>query len=525
MAATSGTDTMSTHDLIVVGSGAGGLTGALTAAKAGLDVLVLEKADRVGGMTAYAGGCMWFPGNSVTAAANPADSADGGFAYLHGLAGDSSPEEMQRAYVYTGAELVDYLQESAEIRFQYQPFPDYFDAEGRVPGGRGVFAAPIARAELGDLAELIRPPMPTDRFGLPMNLDELTGGQALIARLMFALRKYPRTNVHTSSALSDLLVEDGRVVGVEVTSRGHVGHHHARRGVLLAAGGFEANQDMRSQWQGKRETSWSAAPSTHTGDAITAGVRIGAATARMNESWWAPMLAHPGNLSSFVVGFQAGIFVNGTGRRFANECLPYGRMGSRILELEDAGEPVLPIWWIFDGRFVDVPCAIVDPHDANEFRDAGLWHTATSIGDLADLIGVPGDALAECVVRFNGFAASGVDGDFGRGEDEYDRFFTLPGDQPNPCLIPIDRPPYHAVQLGLGDIGTKGGLLTDVHGRVLHRDGLPIAGLYATGNTTASSTGNVYAGPGAPIGTSMVFGYRAARDAVGSDPVEVGISP
>jgi len=505
-----------TYDFVVVGSGAGGLTGALTAAAAGLHTLVLEKGDVLGGMTAYAGGCMWLPGNRVTAAVKPEDSAESGFTYLSGIAGDSAPLEMQRAYVDTSRELVDALQEHSDVRFVYQPFPDYFDAEGRVPGGRGIFAVPVAITDAGPLACTIRPPVPQDRLGLRMERTELVGGQALIARLLMALSRYPNATIRTATAMTELVVADGRVVGVRADTDGIDTDYFARHGVLLNAGGFEANQQLRSRWQGNREVRWTAAPATHTGDAITAAIAVGAATARMHEAWWAPMLARPENSSTFLVGFQGGIFVNGTGRRFGNEFLPYGRMGQLILDLEAQGEPALPVWWIFDDRFDTVPCAVVDPIDIPEFQSAGLWHTDATLAGLAQKIGVPHQALVDTVVRFNAFAEAGVDADFHRGADEYDQFFVEPAAHPNPCLVPIDRAPFHAVQLGLGDIGTKGGVVTNPDGQVLNNDGAVIEGLYAAGNTTASATGHVYVGPGAPIATSMVFAYRSARHAVGS---------
>jgi 3-oxosteroid 1-dehydrogenase len=206
-------------------------------------------------------------------------------------------------------------------------------------------------------------------------------------------------------------------------------------------------------------------------------------------------------------------------------------MGAEIIALEQAGEPALPIWWIFDDRFPTVPAIAAAEPDRAAARDAGLWHTADTIEDLAGQLGLPGRELAATVSRFNSFAATGVDEDFHRGEDEFDRFwFFGPGEGPRPgegegedegpnsCLVPVSQPPYHAVRLELGDLGTKGGVVTDPDARVLDSGGHPIPGLYATGNTTASVTGAVYPGPGAPIGTSMVFGYRAVRAMAAQPP-------
>ena len=505
-----------TYDVVVVGGGGGGLTAAYTAGMAGLRTVVLEKADVFGGMTAYAGACLWLPGNHITAQAAEGDSVEGALAYMRATVGDPALEDRQRAYVSTSAELVEFLTRDPAIRFTYTPFPDYYDAPGRVPNGRGITPQKVPATELGDLVDLVRPTQAADRLGRAVRRRTLHGGQALIGRLLLAISRLEAVEARPAAPFESLVTSDGQVTGVTALRGGQRSRIGARRGVLLAAGGFEANAGLRRAWQG-RDAHWTNAPATHTGDAILAAASLGARLAGLENGWWAtnlvyPGAAHPGpaETSAFVVGFRGGLFVNGTGRRFANESLPYARMGMEIIALERAGQPALPIWWIFDDRFPTVPAIPAAEPDRAAALAAGLWHSAQTIEELAARLGLPARDLAATVARFNSFAATGTDEDFHRGEDEYDRFFS-PGAGPNPCLVPVDQPPYHAVRLELGDLGTKGGVVTDADARVLDEAGAPIGGLYATGNTTASVTGAVYPGPGAPIGTSMVFGYRAVR--------------
>jgi 3-oxosteroid 1-dehydrogenase len=465
-------------------------------------------------MTAYAGACLWLPGNHITAQVAGSDSVEGALEYLRATVGDPALEDRQRAYVSTSAEVVEFLTRDPAIRFFYTPFPDYYDAPGRVPNGRGITPLKVPATELGDLVDLVRPTQPADRLGRTVKRRTLHGGQALIGRLLLAISRLDNVEARPRAPFESLVTEDGRVTGVTALRDGQPVRIGARRGVLLAAGGFEANAELRRKWQG-RDAQWTNAPATHTGDAILAAAGLGARLAGLGNGWWATNLVYPGEpqTSAFIVGFRGGLFVNGTGRRFANESLPYARMGSEIIALEQAGVPALPIWWVFDDRFPAVPAIAAAEPDREAARAAGLWHTAATLEDLGRQLGLPAGELAGSVARFNSFAATGTDEDFHRGEDEFDQFFCqgYPAAGRNPCLVPVDQPPYHAVRLELGDLGTKGGVVTDPDARVLDEAGVPIDGLYATGNTTASVTGAVYPGPGAPIGTSMVFGYRAVR--------------
>jgi len=285
----------------------------------------------------------------------------------------------------------------------------------------------------------------------------------------------------------------------------------ARRGVLLAAGGFERNPAMRAAFgvPGRIEDSLGAPD--NVGAAHEAAMRAGAGTDLMDQAWWSPGLIHPDGGAVFALWFAGGIFVNQAGRRFVNESAPYDRVGREIIAEMSAGRLSQPFWMIYDDRRGEVPpvkATNVSLVDTESYRAAGLWRTAGTLAELADDIGVPADTLAESVSRYNAMVAAGVDTDFGRGDEAYDRAFS----RGKPPLVPIETPPFHAAALGLSDLGTKGGLRTDVKARVLNQAGEPIPGLYAAGNTMAAVSGMTYPGGGNPIGASMLFSHIAALD-------------
>lgn len=505
-------------DVLVVGSGGGGLVGAYTAATRGLDTLVIEKTSSYGGTTAYAGCCLWLPGNQAQARAGLEDSAELGRTYFRAVVGDATPHALQDAYLDNAGPMIAFLERDPGIRFEHRPFPDYFDVPGRFPSGRGIFPVDFPAPEPDDdLLRSVRPTAAEERLGLPGADGPFTDGRALIARLLSALRATGHGRYRLRTPFTDLVTDpDGAVLGVRANEGGRVVHIRARKGVLLAAGGFEADADLRQEWQGMPGADWTmGAPGANTGDAIVAAKAAGAATGLLTESWWCPSVLFPDGSANFALGFRGGVFVGADGRRFANESLSYDRMGRAMLAAGAGSAPDKPAWWVFDGRWgEEVPGIVVVPADRKSLAGAGLWHTADTLEELAGVTGIDAGGLAGTVERFNGFAADGVDADFHRGEDAYDAFFA-DGPGPNPALVPIERGPFHAVRLVLGDLGTKGGLRTDEQARVLRADGEVVPGLYAAGNTMASVAGPFYPGPGAPIGSAMVFGYLAARDMAG----------
>jgi 3-oxosteroid 1-dehydrogenase len=505
-------------DVLVIGSGGGALTGAYTAAREGLRVIVVEATDRVGGMTAYSGGGMWFPCNPVLRRMGDDDTIKDALAYFHAVVGDQTPADLQEAFVTGGAPLVEYLEEDPTFEFCVLPWPDYFGAAPHArPKGRHIIPAPIPADQLGARRNVLRPPLATDR-GTEDPPEQLSGGQALIGRFLLALDKLPNAQLWVNARCGEL-IRNGRVTGATISTPEGNRRIRADRGVLVAAGGFERNDSLRKAFGVPGSSRDSMGPPGNCGAALEAAVRIGADLDLMAEAWWAPGLTHPDGSSTFSLWFAGGIFVNDAGRRFTNESKAYDRAARDVLAEMRAGRISLPYWLIYDSRggrrppvmFTGVPLATPD-----DYIQAGLWHFAETLTGLAEKIGLPADQLTETVERFNKFAASGVDEDFGRGAEPFDR--SVPG-SPNP-LVPIDQPPFRAAAFGLSDLGTKGGLRTDPGAHVIDVHGEVIPGLYAAGNSMAAVSGTTYPGGGNPVGASMVFSHRAALHMVESRAAE-----
>ncbi|WP_244931653.1 FAD-dependent oxidoreductase [Nocardioides sp. W7] len=500
------------YDVIVVGSGGGAMTGALLAARAGLRTVVVEKTPLIGGTSAYSGGACWLPGSAVQQRAGIPDSTDGARSYLGAIL-ESADEAKVEAFLAHSPELVAELEE-AGLPFEWLPFAEYYDAPGRVPMGRSIQPLNVKRGELpADVASLVRPPVERDRAG-EGGRNTLSGGQALIARLA-TLYVEAGGELRTNLPVTGLVLSESgdRVVGVAaMTPEGPISLG-ASRGVLVAAGGFEGNAELRSKRGVPGDVAWTMAPrATNTGEPIEAAIAIGAAADFSGVGWFCPGLAQPDGGGSFTLGFRSGLMVDAHGRRYANECLPYDRFGREMAQAPER----IPSWFVFDSREGGRLPAIAMPEgDPAEHLAAGTWVQADTLEELAAATGVPGSVLVEQVERFNVFCEKGVDEDFGRGEDEYDTFFAG-GTGPNKALTPCDQPPYYAARFVLSDLGTKGGLVTDPAGRVLREDGSTIAGLYASSNSAASVFGGVYPGPGAPLGSAMVFASLAVRDLLGS---------
>ncbi|MGW5715197.1 FAD-dependent oxidoreductase [Amycolatopsis sp. NPDC003865] len=524
-----------TYDIVVVGSGGGGLVGAYVAASRGLRTLVLEKTGLVGGTTAYSGAGLWFPGSAPITRAGIEDDVEKARTYLRAVVGDSSREGLQDAYLKAGAQLVDELEKNQWFQsFVHGPVPDYFpDAPGASVYGRTIFPPEVAVAELGEHAPLVRGPIPAERWGVDQG-PVLNGGRALIARALAAFLETGNGVLHVETALESLLLDGDRVVGVVATRGGERRTFRATRGVLLAAGGFERNADLRAQHQPIPLTGeWSNGAPGNTGDALLAGIAAGADTDLLDESWYVPGLVQPDGLPVFQSGLRGGIWVNAAGERFMNEARPYDQAGHEMARLHvESGVPHVPAHWILDQRQVDRDSFGGPPDQpiAPEWFSSGALKKADTLEELAELAGVPFGALSRAVEKFNGYARAGVDEQFHRGETPWDRMFhhivpfpfrpeqAYPAkpspDWPNPILLPLDTPPFYLATIVLSDIGTKGGLKTDENARVLRPNGSPIEGLYAAGNTAAPMSGRVYPGAGTPIGSGLAFAYRAVLDIV-----------
>jgi 3-oxosteroid 1-dehydrogenase len=533
-------------DVVVAGSGAAGLTAALTAAHLGLSVLVIEKAVCFGGSTARSGGGIWAPGNAVLRDARVADTPVQARAYLEYVA-ESVPAARREALLEHGPDMLALVLAMTPLRFAWVPgYADYYpEAPGGLAAGRSIEPVPLdGRRVLGEeLAHLARPYLPSPvaitqaeyrwlslgrhprgiRAGLRvagraararlLGQRMLSLGQALAAGLRAGLLT-AGVPVWLDTPLAGLETEDGRVTGVRVS--GEPALIRARRGVLIATGGFERDERMRRRYQrAPTGTEWTTGAAGNTGDGIRAGMDLGADTGLMDDAWWGPSIPLPGGPYFCLAerSLPGCILVNGAGERFVNESAPYVDAVHAMYDGNTPENPHIPAWLVFDQRYRDrYVFAGLPPRRPlpRRWSAAGAVVRADDLAGLARAAGVDADGLVKTVARFNEFAAAGRDEDFGRGDSAYDRYYGDPR-LANPNLAPLARPPFYAVKIVPGDLGTKGGLRTDERARVLRPDGTVIEGLFAAGNASAAVMGHSYAGAGATIGPAMTFGYIAAR--------------
>lgn len=551
-------------DLLVVGSGAGALVAALRAAKSGADVLVVEKGDLWGGTSATSGGGIWIPGSHLAAQAGQADDLDEAFGYIRRLTAPNVPDEQIRAFVDNAHRMLEWIEREAEVEYAALPYPDYYpETEGSREGYRThlmpgeVDARTMNRAAFDTmqraspaaslwgrinwkLAEtnmvLFRPKgwmtvivkvMGGYWLDIPQRLRSprdrrLTLGTALLAQLRKALDR-TKAQFWLKSPLLGLIEEKGRVVGATVRHDGRDMRIGARRGVVLAAGGFERNAAMRvAHLPGAPQPQASGSQINNEGDALFAAQKLGAAVRNLDSAWWAPVFRIPGEdrarLSTVERALPHSIIVNQAGRRYANEALSYHRFGEAMMERNLSGAGTDPSWLVFDARYrACYPAGPVIPGFPDWMLSAAVRDVlvkASTVEALAAKMKVEPAVLRETIDRFNKMATQGRDEDFGRGDAAYDRLYGDPRVAPNPTLGALDKAPFYAIPIHLGDIGTNGGLVTDGTGRVLTEDGGAIPGLYAAGNIAASVMGYSYPGAGATLGPAMTFGWLAAADAV-----------
>jgi 3-oxosteroid 1-dehydrogenase len=542
-------------DAVVAGSGGGGLTAALAAVDAGASVLVLEKQPLIGGSTCMSGGVVWIPNNPLMVRGGIADSYDEAMTHFESVVGDvgaASSKERRDAFLIAGPEMVELL-EQCGVRFaRCDGYSDYYS---NLPGGKDIGRAiepvPWNGKALGGWLAKLQPGL-AQSVGLAVLTNEsrslshynrstrcfaiaarvvlrtygakarrqalLTNGASLIGQMLAAAieRDIP---VWTEAPLVDLVVEDGGVVGVRTVRDGTPVAVRARKGVLIATGGFAHNSEMRQTYSGDQpnHARWSIANPGDTGEALLTAMRLGAATDLMDEAWWLPN-PRTGRFGQSTLD-QARqrprtIMVDAAGHRFVNESNSYMEVG-KAMYARDKTAKAVPAWLIFDDRYRKryAHQRSRPGHFPRRLLESGNIKQSWTLADLAKTCGIDPHGLAETVERFNEHARNGVDPDFGRGESAYNRSLGDPRRGLHPCLGPIDEAPFFAVQMLPSDIGTCGGLVTDEVGRVLDESGAPIAGLYATGNSTATVMGRHYLGPGASIANSMVFGYLAARHA------------
>jgi len=351
----------------------------------------------------------------------------------------------------------------------------------------------------------------------------LTLGQGLVGALRRAMLKR-QVPLLLETGLESLIVEQGRVTGVVVKQQGRTMRLGARKGVILATGGFESSQALRAQYlKAPTQAQWTAAPRINEGDGLRAGLAVGAATNFMGLTWGAPTVNVPGAASSTAVFVERSlpgcVVVNGRGLRFGNEAAPYTEFVYAVQADQAKTGTTVPCWMVFDARFrKSYPCGPFMPSsimpDSKLPADwvGTVYEKADTLEVLAAKIKVDPAGLRETVTRMNEYAKTGVDAEFGKGNNAFDRYYADPRIKPNPCLAPIVDTPFYAVKLYPGEIGTKGGLVTDEAGGVLRADGTRIEGLYAVGNCSAAVMGKTYAGAGATLGPAMTFAYLAAKD-------------
>ncbi|MBO2453173.1 FAD-dependent oxidoreductase [Actinomadura barringtoniae] len=554
-----------TVDVLVIGSGAGGFTAALTANARGLSTLVVEKAGHFGGSSALSGGGIWAPGAPPQAREGVHPDRAEVLGYLREITEGEVSESRLTAYLENVPKMLGFLEESSEhLRFVWKPgYPDYYP---ELPGGSAegsvINIPPIDMRALKTDAEFLLPPHAVAPAGLWIGPNELvdfyrlrqswkgkllfarllwrmararilgervvTMGQALMTRLMLAFREQG-LQLWLDTPMTSLLTDgDGRAIGAEVSRSGQPRRIRARHGVIVATGGFDHGTEFRRTHQPYADPSLSLGATSNTGDGIIAAQRIGADVALMDGAWWYPAVAWGDGRVQFSLNermMPAQFIVNGDGDRFINEAAPYQDFGYTMIQGEGAGVRHIPVWLVTNEwcwrRYVifghlplpRIPFAPVPTGRALP----GSWSASESVvtgrtlDEIAGRIGVPADRLRRTAERYDAMAKAGRDADFRRGDSLYDRYYsdrTLP----HPNLEPLGEGPYYAFALVLSDLGTNGGIVTDERARALGAGGAVIDGLYATGNASATVMGRSYAGAGATLGPAMTFGYVAAND-------------
>ena len=539
-----------TADFVIVGSGGGSMCAALACVDQGMKPLILEKENLVGGSTALSGGILWIPGNSVMARAGAQDSIEEGLTYLKSLVPEQPGSTLARkeAYMNTGPKMVDWLA-SKGVQFVYADgWPDYYDEKpGGKPRGRSLGMALFDVRRLGPWKSKLRrsfvrlPVQGTEGHRLILATRTINGAWTAvkvgwrIAKTKLLGTEYAASggaiqawmlhtslkagiDIRTEHPVTDLVYEDGRVTGVIAQHNGKTLRIGANKGVLINAGGFARNAEMRKAYGPQpSSTEWTVSNPGDTGEALQAAMKLGAATYGLDRAIWTIASRQPnGNLGIHANELAKPhlILVDKHGKRFTDESCSYMETGQNIYK---AG--AVPCWSIMDARHrARYPWALTPArYTPREWITSGYMKKSDTLEGLAEQCGIDPAGLAATVARFNGFVEKGVDEDFHRGERAYDRYFGDPTHKPSPTLGTVSEGPFYAVELYPGDVGTYGGLVTDEFGRVERENGEVIPGLYATGNVTAGVTGSVYPGAGASIGASFIFGYRAAKHAGGAN--------
>lgn len=555
-------------DLLVIGTGAGGMSAAVRGHDLGLDVLLIESSDKYGGSTAMSGGVCWVPSNPHMKDHGIEDNDTDAFNYLKYITHGKVADEHLQHFIVESKRMVEYLEANTRIEFDsLDKYTDYYpEAPGGRNGGRSMECLVYDGALLGDEFRNLRRPHPQSqvlgKFGITARQahsflgsrlktifamftlmigwlfrsgkrkrygrdSRLCAGNSMIARLRHSLmdRNVP---LWLNAPAQELITENDAVVGAIVQYEGRTLRVRAKNGVVIAAGGFSRNNEMRQKYQRHPiTTEWTAGNPADLGQGIQMGMAVGGAVDLMKEAWWTPTCLVPGQKLASVLVVEKSLpyscFVNQKGNRFTNEAAPYIDVVMGMYEDQEKSGAAVPAWMIFDARCrqnypvgpVAPGYAMKDAQLPRKIREGFLTKAAT-LEELAQKLNIEPAALRATVDRFNANAAKGIDPDFGRGQSEQDKYYGDPRVGPNPCLGPIEQGPFYAIQIYPGDLGTKGGLVTDTSARVHREDGSVIRGLYAVGNSAASVMGETYPGAGGTIAPALTYGMLAAEAAAAS---------
>jgi 3-oxosteroid 1-dehydrogenase len=553
-------------DVLVIGSGAGGMLSALVAAENHVDVLIVEKEKLWGGTSATSGAGIWIPASDQAAAAGFHDKTADAFTYVRKLSADNVPDANIKAFVENAAPMLRWMGAHTSIDYIAFPYPDYHaENPGGSPSGyRTHMPAPMDGKQLGKDVETLRFASPAaSLFGyLNWHFDEtyvllfraprwwwhltkslarywfdwpfrfksrkdrrLTLGNALAGGLRLALNE-KGVPLWLESPMEELISENGEVVGAVIRQGGKLLRVKANKGVVLAAGGFDKNQTMRKENAPLYQNAlYSGGTEGNTGDSIRAGIGIGAETMNMQSAWAAPVFyvpgEHGGRLCTIERALPGCLMVNQKGERYLNEAASYHIVGQQMARRAKDHGDASPSWFVFDHTYRNNypvgPLYPLIPDWLQRGDVRSILKKGATVEALAADIGINPAALSATIARYNEGAAKGEDPDFHRGEATYDKMYGDPRVTPNPCLRPLTNGPFYAMPIYPGDIGTNGGLLTDDKARVVAKNGKPIGGLYAIGNNAASAMGESYPGAGVTIGPALTFGYIAARHMTGAN--------
>ncbi len=553
-----------TYDVVIIGSGAGGMSTAITAKKHGLSVAIIEKEPVFGGTTAFSGGVLWIPMNPHAKAAGIDDDREAAITYMKEETGNFYNADAVEAFIDTGPEMVDFFERETAVKFVPTLYPDYHpDVPGGVDVGRSILAAPFDTSALGENLKRLRPPLATITFmGMMFNSSnadikhffnatkslssfayvsrrmvkhfgevarhgrgvQVTSGNALAARLAKSVFDLD-IPLYTDTPAEELIIEDGRVRGVRVPGATLT----ARKGVVIATGGFAHDREKLKKAYphlARGGEHFSPVPEGNTGDGIRLAEAIGGhAPIEFNDtSAWMPVSKVPmgkGTFGAFphlLDRYKPGVIaVLKTGRRFTNESESYHDVGAALMRACE-GEAETAAWLICDHptiRKYGLGYAKPAPVPLGRYIANGYLHKGATLADLARATGIDAAALEATVTAYNATAEKGEDPEFNRGSTSFNRYLADPAHQPNPCVGPIRQGPFYALKIIMGDLGTFDGLRTAVSGQVLRPDGSRIDGLFAVGNDRASIMGGNYPGAGITLGPAMVFGYITGRALAG----------